>query len=175
MNVKIVKGERCEIDESVILGAWPFVLEKKFRLNSSTIVRRRREILDGSIVIGDEVSIGALTVIQMGRTRPTQIGDNVHINQQCGIGHDVKIGPRTIIGMGVKISGYAEIGADCVIDPDVYITNRVRIGEGSRIRIGSLVIKNVPPESDMIGRPAEPFEDWRKWRKARRDLIESFT
>ncbi len=171
--MKIVKGEGGRIHESVVIGELPFTLQRKTLLPSMKIIKRRRNITSkGGITIGDNVDIGAGTVIQCGRTRHTHIDDHTYINMLCGIGHDVKIGKGCVIGMGVKISGYAEIGDNVQIDPDCYITNRVKIGDNSRIRIGSLVIRDIPSNSDVVGRPAIDFEEYRMWRSIRRKLIE---
>lgn len=173
--MKIVKGKGGRIHESVVIGELPFTLQRKTLLPSMKIIKRRREITSsGGVTIGDNVDISAGTVIQCGRTRHTHIDDYTFINQLCGIGHDVQIGKRCIIGMGVMISGYAEIGDNVQIDPDSYITNRVKVGDNSRIRIGSLVIRDIPKDSDVVGRPAIDFDEYRIWRRIRKRIIDDY-
>ncbi|WAL58471.1 UDP-3-O-(3-hydroxymyristoyl)glucosamine N-acyltransferase [Thermocoleostomius sinensis] len=68
-------------------------------------------IIDPSVRLGQNVSIGAYTVIQADVT----IGDGVCIHPQVVIYPQVQIGDRTILHANCTIHERTQIGADCVI------------------------------------------------------------
>lgn len=69
------------------------------------------------------------------------IGDN------CKIGQNVTIGGRSGITILPIIEDDVEIGANALI------LGPVRIGKGSIIGAGSVVVKDVPPYSVVVGNP----------------------
>jgi UDP-3-O-[3-hydroxymyristoyl] glucosamine N-acyltransferase len=68
-------------------------------------------ILDPSVQVGKEVSIGAYAVIHAG----VRLGDGVCIHPNVVIYPDVQIGDRTILHANCTIHERTQIGADCVI------------------------------------------------------------
>lgn len=105
------------------------------------------------------------------------IGDNVGINRntwinaggRVEIGNDVIIGPKVVIHSGnhkfdrldipIRLQGWNT--APVIIEDDVWIGAAaiilpgVRIGKGSVIAAGAVVIKDIPPYSIAAGVPAE--------------------
>lgn len=68
-------------------------------------------VIDASVVMGKEVSIGAHVVIQAGVT----VGDRVCIHPNVVIYPEVTLGDRTILHANCTIHERTQIGADCVI------------------------------------------------------------
>ena len=111
-----------------------------------------------------------------------KIGNSSHINVDCYldlsapilIGNGVGIGPEVMILTGTHEMGSAKcrvgkfisfpvtigngvwIGARCIILPNVMI------GDGAVIAAGSVVNRNVPPNTIMIGTQGMPIEKWMK-------------
>jgi acyl-[acyl carrier protein]--UDP-N-acetylglucosamine O-acyltransferase len=81
----------------------------------------------------------------------TQVGDSVHIGHKSVIGHDCKIGRGTDISVMALIAGRVTIGDNCWIGANASISNACTVGSGSAIRIGSVVISNVPENSEVSG------------------------
>lgn len=116
---------------------------------------------DGSLHIAERVEIGANCSISKGFSyRDTVIEDDVKIDANVSIAHGVKIGSRSIVCAGVKILGHSVIGADTFIGPGAIIRNRVTIGDGARISIGSVVTQDVAAGETVTGNFAVPHEDW---------------
>lgn len=83
------------------------------------------------------------------------IGSNVTIFHGTTIGRkdDISVdGTRTVGGSPI-------IESDVWIGPHVLILGGVRVGEGSRVGGGSVVTKDVPPRSLVIGNPARVVQE----------------
>lgn len=108
----------------------------------------------GRVVLEDRVWIGANTVVVRGIFEDTVIKSGSIIGNLCNIGHEVKIGRNTFISAGVVIAGGVEIGDNCWIGPGSRILQKIKIGSGSKVAIGSLVVKDVAPDMFVGGNPA---------------------
>jgi acetyltransferase-like isoleucine patch superfamily enzyme len=106
------------------------------------------------------------------RLRGAQIGKNVWISQFVYLDElhpeNISIGDNCTIGLRTSIIAHfywgprrPENGAQVVIEKNVFvgphcvILPNVRIGEGSVIKAGTVVSKNVPPHTFWGTRPAE--------------------
>lgn len=83
-----------------------------------------------------------------------EIGDNSSIHMGSLIGHESKIGNSVFIAHAVSISGCCEIGDGCFIGTNATVLPRTRIGKWSIVGAGTVVTKNVPDYSVVVGNPA---------------------
>lgn len=110
----------------------------------------------GNVTIGDNNVISEHVTIQ----RPyeflsTYIGDNNIIMAHSHIGHDVKILDNCEICTGVIIGGYTVIETGVKIKLGSTVRNRLKIGSNALIGLGSVVVKDVEPNSIVYGNPAK--------------------
>lgn len=141
-------GEYSHIKSGAVLGDQGF----GFDFNKDNIPVRIPHM--GGVVIGRHVEIGVNCVISKGTINNTSIDDFVKINDLIHIAHNVQIGKKTIVAGG-KISGSVIIGQDCWIAPGVVIQNKVKIGSGSMIGTGSVVVREIPERVIAYGNPAK--------------------
>lgn len=101
-------GTGCIIESGVVIGAKPYdsVKEKGAWLNSSPL---------GTVVIGNNVVIGANTVIARGALGDTCIADGCRIDNLVHLAHDAIIGPHSALAGCAVIGAFAQIGAHCII------------------------------------------------------------
>src|SRR5690349_10289392 len=69
----------------------------------------------GSVVLGDDVEVGAGTTIDRGALGDTVIEDGVKLDNLIQIAHNVRIGAHTVMAANCGIAGSARIGARCMI------------------------------------------------------------
>ena len=83
------------------------------------------------------------------------IGDNSSIHMGSLIGHETKIGNSTFIAHGCNLSGAVNVEDGVFIGTGVSIIPKVKIGKWSIIGAGSVITKDVPPYSVVVGNPAK--------------------
>lgn len=118
----------------------------------------------GSVVIEDDVEIGANTTIDRGALEDTTIGRNSKLDNQVQIGHGVKVGERCIICGASAIGGSTIIGNGCTIGGAVGITDHLIIVDNVQITARSLVTESIYKEGS-IWSSSIPAQDVREWRR----------
>lgn len=97
----------------------------------------------GRVVVGDDVEIGANTTIDCGALGDTIIADNVRIDNQCQIAHNVEIGPQTALAAQVGIAGSTKIGAGCMLGGQAGIAGHLRVADRVILNGGTLVYQSI--------------------------------
>jgi sugar O-acyltransferase (sialic acid O-acetyltransferase NeuD family) len=110
------------------------------------------------------IDIGIGTIICAGNILTTNIiiGQHVHINLDCSVGHDVVLGDFTTIAPGVHISGWVHCGKRVYIGTGAVIVNGtedhpIKIGNDVTIGAGACVTKSVMSGATVVGIPAKPL------------------
>lgn len=110
----------------------------------------------GSVIIEDNVEIGANSTIVRGALLATRIGQGTKIGHQVNIGHNVEIGRHVFISAGAVVCGSARIGDFSWLAPKCCIRNRVIVGNNVTVGLGAVVTKDVDDRLTVIGNPARP-------------------
>lgn len=116
----------------------------------------------GDVVIGDNVTIGAHTVVVRAVMGATEIGEYSILGHGVSVGHGCKLGKRVLVAPGAVISGSCTIRSGTWIGPNVSIRENITIGEGAFIGIGSVVTRDVGDDQIVMGNPARPVERSKK-------------
>ena len=177
-------GDKCIFHHGVSLGAdgFSFVTENP---NNIEQARKDGEIKDsqqehvifkinsiGSVVIGNNVEIGANTTIDRGTIEHTVIGDNTKIDNLVMIGHNCKIGKGCMIVSQVGIAGSCEIGDRVVLAGQAGLADHIKIGNDSIVAAQAGVTKSFPEKSIVVGAPAVPRKEFIKQLKIMKDAGE---
>ena len=126
----------------------------------------------GSVVIGNNVEIGANTAIDRGTIENTVIGDNTKIDDLVMIGHNCRVGKGCMIVSQVGIAGSCVIGDRVVIAGQAGLADHIQIGSDTIIAAQSGVTKSFPEKSIVVGAPAVPRKEFIKQLKIMKDAGE---
>ncbi|MBR1753207.1 UDP-3-O-(3-hydroxymyristoyl)glucosamine N-acyltransferase [bacterium] len=126
----------------------------------------------GSVVIGNNVEIGANTTIDRGTIENTTIGDDTKIDDQVMIGHNCRIGKGCMIVSQVGIAGSCVIGDRVVIAGQAGLADHISVGNDSIIAAKAGVSKSFPEKSIVVGIPAVPRKEFIRQLKTMKDADE---
>ena len=148
-------GDQVIIHSSSVLGCdgYGFVTEKGEHLKIPQT---------GTVLIGDQVEIGANSVIDRATIGKTIVGEKTKLDNLVHIGHNVHIGKRCLITAQVGIAGSAKIGDDCIIAGQAGVVPHVEIGPESIIAAKSGVTKSLSGGEMYSGYPARPIKEQHK-------------
>ena len=152
-NVRL--GARCTVQSGAVIGSEGFGL-------AWDADHWHRVPQLGSVVIGDDVDIGANTCIDRGAIEDTVIGTGVKLDNLIQVAHGVRIGAHTAIAACVGISGSTTIGARCTIAGGVGFVGHITIADDVHITGMSMVTRDITLAGVYSGIPAEPNDRWRR-------------
>jgi len=117
----------------------------------------------GTVVIEDEVEIGANTCIDRGALGETRIGRGTKIDNLVQVGHNVRIGARVVIAAQTGISGSTVIEDDCIIGGQVGFGDHAKVLSGAIIGSQAGVLPGKIVRAGIWwGTPVQPLAEFKK-------------
>lgn len=151
-GVKIVSpaiiGDHVVIRENTVIGASGLSMDRDEDCAAVSMPQF------GRVVIEENVEIGANVVIACGAIDETQIERGSKIDNSTFVSHNVRIGQNTFVVGNTIFFGGSSTGANAFVSGGVTVRNKVPIGEGATVGMGSVVTKAVCPYSTVMGNPA---------------------
>lgn len=129
-------GERCLLHPGVVIGADGFGQAP----DAGGYVKVPQI---GTVVVGDDVEIGANSTVDRGAIEDTVIEDGVKIDNLVQIGHNTHVGAHTVIAGCVGISGSTRIGRRCMIGGQVGIAGHLEICDDVVLTGRTMVISSI--------------------------------
>lgn len=159
-------GARCLVQANACIGGdgFSYVTPERGAVEAAKATGRvdeasrnialRRIASLGTVVVGDDVEIGAATCIDRGTIADTTIGSGTKIDNQVMIGHNVQVGSTSMLCGQVGIAGSCRIGSRVVLGGQVGVGDHITIGDDCVLAGGTLVGSDIKPGSVMMGVPA---------------------
>ena len=118
----------------------------------------------GTVVIEDDVEIGAGSCVDRGALGETRIGRGTKIDNLVQIAHNVRIGAHVVIASQTGISGSTVIEDDAIIGGQVGFGDHARVERGAVIgsKAGVLPGKIVRAGTVMWGVPVRPLDEYKR-------------
>jgi UDP-3-O-[3-hydroxymyristoyl] glucosamine N-acyltransferase len=116
----------------------------------------------GSVIIHDQVSIGAQCAFDRGMLEDTIIGARSKFDNFCQIAHNVVIGEDCMFAGFVGLSGSCIIEDNVIMGGQVGLADHLIIGKGAQIAANAGVMKNIPAGEIWSGYPAKPLRQHMK-------------
>lgn len=111
----------------------------------------------GTVVVEDDVEIGACVTIDRARFDKTLIGRGTKIDNLVQIAHNVRVGENCLIIALAGIAGSASIGNNVIIAGQVGVAGHVTVGDRAVVAAQTGVTKDIDPGAKMFGTPAEEY------------------
>ena len=161
-NVSV--GENCVIHPNVTIYD-NSIIGNNVTIHANTVLgadafyyKNRPEGFDklisgGSVVLKDNVDLGASCTIDKGVTGDTTIGAGTKIDNQVHVGHDTIIGKKCLIASQTGIAGCVIIEDEVTIWGQVGTNSGITIGKGAVILGQTGVTKSVAGGKSYFGTP----------------------
>ncbi|TDQ39562.1 UDP-3-O-(3-hydroxymyristoyl)glucosamine N-acyltransferase [Thiopseudomonas denitrificans] len=149
-------GERVVIQSGAVLGGEGFGFAKQDGqwLKIAQI---------GGVTVGNDVEIGANTTIDRGALDDTRIGNDVKLDNQIMIAHNVEVGDHTAMAACVGISGSTRIGRNCMLAGGVGLVGHIEICDNVFVTGMTMVTHSISePGAYSSGTAMQPAGDWKK-------------
>ena len=140
---RCVIGNRVILHGNVVVGADGF----GYRFDGKQHVKIPQI---GTVVIEDDVEIGANSCIDRAKTGVTRIGRGTKIDNLVQIGHNCNIGPLNVFTAGCSIGGSVTTGVCVVIGGHAAVRDHLTLADRTQVAAFSGVINNTKP-GEIIG------------------------
>ena len=117
----------------------------------------------GGVVVGDDCEIGANTTIDRGALGDTVLEDDVRLDNQIQIAHNVFIGAHTAMAGCSAVAGSARIGRYCLIGGSAGILGHLEIADRVTVTAMSLVTHSLRESGEYSS--GTPIQENRRWRR----------
>ncbi|QUV82780.1 UDP-3-O-(3-hydroxymyristoyl)glucosamine N-acyltransferase [Chloracidobacterium sp. D] len=151
-------GARCILHAGVVIGADGYGYARDA---DGTHVKIPQV---GTVVIEDDVEIGANSTIDRATLGETRIGRGVKIDNLVHIAHNCTIGEDSLLAALVGLSGGVKVGRRVTMAGQVGANPQVEIGEGATIAGKTGITKSVPPGETYAGMPITTLREWKRER-----------
>lgn len=117
----------------------------------------------GTVVIEDQVDIGANCCIDRGTLGDTVIERGVKLDNFIQVAHNVRVGAYTVIAAQTGLAGSAELGKHCILGGNVGVAGHIKVADGTMLTARAMVLNAVEePGSYSGGLPLMPTGQWRR-------------
>ncbi len=156
----VTLGDRVVIHAGAVLGADGFGYVRDRASGEYTQFPQQ-----GTLLIEDDVEVGANTTIDRGALEETRIGRGTKLDNLIHIGHNCNIGRNVVIAAQTGISGSSTVGDGAILGGQVGMGDHALIGPGVIVGgQGGILPKKklLGPGIVFWGTPAKPVRQYLK-------------
>jgi len=151
-------GSRVIVQAGAVLGATGFGYARNAATGEYLAFPQQ-----GTLLIADDVEIGANTTIDRGALGETSIGQGTKIDNLVHIAHNCVVGRNVIIAAQTGISGSSIIEDGAILGGQVGLGEHAHVGPGVILGGGAGVLSHKKvrgPGQVFWGRPARPLKQY---------------
>jgi UDP-3-O-[3-hydroxymyristoyl] glucosamine N-acyltransferase len=154
-------GDRVVLQPGAVVGSDGFGFAFDVEGDENSPGPLHRKVPQAGIArIEDDVELGACSCVDRATLGETVIGRGSKIDNLVQVGHNVQVGPLSLIVAQAGISGSTTLGQGVVVAGQVGIVGHLRIGDGARLGAQAGVAHDVPDGETWTGYPAMPHREW---------------
>ena len=160
-HARVVVRERVRIGNRVILHAGAVIGSDGFGFLPLASGHRKIPQV-GTVVLEDDVEIGANTTVDRATLGETRVGRGTKIDNLVMIGHGTVLGAECLLAAQVGLAGGTRVGAGVMMGGQAGASGHLTIGDGARIAAQAGVHQDVSPGATVGGSPAVPIGAYRR-------------
>jgi UDP-3-O-[3-hydroxymyristoyl] glucosamine N-acyltransferase len=156
----VTLGDRVVVHAGAVLGADGFGYVRDRVSGAYTQFPQQ-----GTLVLEDDVEVGANTTIDRGALEETRIGRGTKLDNLIHIGHNVRVGSDVVIAAQTGISGSSAVGDGAILGGQVGMGDHAMVGPG--VILGGQA--GILPKKKLLGAgivfwgtPAKPVRQYLK-------------
>jgi UDP-3-O-[3-hydroxymyristoyl] glucosamine N-acyltransferase len=149
-------GNRVVLHNGVVVGSDGFGYIKLEDGSHKKIPQK------GTVIIEDDVEVGANTAIDRAALGQTVIRHGAKIDNLVQVAHSVEVGENAILAGQVGIAGSSRIGKNTVLAGQVGVADHVNVGDNVIAIAQTGIARDVPAGAIIAGTPELDVRDWRK-------------
>lgn len=157
LHAHVTIRERCRVGQNCILHPGSVIGACGFGYTSDATGHHKLRQL-GSVIIEDQVEIGANSCIDRARFSETRIGKGTKIDNLVQIGHGVHLGEHNLIVGQVGIAGSTTTGKRVVMAGQCAINGHIHITDDVILAARSGVISSIKEPGKYAGAPVQPLK-----------------
>jgi len=142
-------GDRVRLHSGAVIGADGFGYE-------FTEGRHAKIPQIGTVVLEDDVEIGANTTIDRARFSQTRVGAGTKIDNLVMVAHNVVIGKHCIVCAQAGIAGSTTLEDYVILGGQVGVSGHLRLAQAAKAGAQAGIIADVPAGAFVSGYPAMP-------------------
>jgi len=183
IGARVRIGHRVFVQPGAVIGAdgFSFVTPEKSRAETARETLGAAETAAkpqswtrihslGSVVLGDDVEVGANATIDRGTVADTTIGAGTKIDNLVHIGHNCRIGRDCLICGQTGFAGSVRMGDRVVLGGKCGVSDNIAIGSDVVAAGATKIFTNVPAGRILMGHPAVKMDTHVAMYKALRRL-----
>jgi UDP-3-O-[3-hydroxymyristoyl] glucosamine N-acyltransferase len=172
-HARVVVREDVRIGDRVTLHAGAVVGSDGFGyVPSADGIRKVPQI--GTVVVEDDVEVGANATIDRAALGATRIGRGVKIDNLVMVAHGCVIGPYSMLAGQVGLAGGTTLGTGVLLAGEVGAAGHLTIGDGARVAAKTGIANDLPAGGTYGGIPATDVVTWRRSAAALKRMSELF-
>jgi UDP-3-O-[3-hydroxymyristoyl] glucosamine N-acyltransferase len=156
----VTLGDRVVVHAGAVLGADGFGYVRDRVSGAYTQFPQQ-----GTLVLEDDVEVGANTTIDRGALEETRVGRGTKLDNLIHIGHNCRVGSDVVIAAQTGISGSSSVGNGAILGGQVGMGDHAMVGPGVILggQAGILPKKKLlGPGIVFWGTPAKPLRQYLK-------------
>jgi UDP-3-O-[3-hydroxymyristoyl] glucosamine N-acyltransferase len=153
---RVVIGKRCIIQNNAVIGSDGFGYARQ------EDGRWYKILQSGTVIIEDDVEIGACATIDRATLGETRIARGTKIDNLVQVGHGCSIGNDVLLCAQVGLAGSTRVGNHVILAGQVGAGGHLTIGDGVMATAQSGIANSVPPGEMISGSPSVSHKDWLK-------------
>ncbi|MEO1201521.1 MAG: UDP-3-O-(3-hydroxymyristoyl)glucosamine N-acyltransferase [Pseudomonadota bacterium] len=154
-----VVGYNCRLGDRVDVGAGSVIGSEGYGFAQDSAGRSHRIPQTGSVVIEDDVRMGANNCIDRPPYGVTRIGRGTKIDNLCHIAHGVEVGEDCLLTAMLCVAGSTKIGNRVMTSGQTGMLGHLTVCDDTGFADRAAVVKDITEPGMYAGLPLQPLKD----------------